>query len=98
MARYETPDALKHDARMLADDTRALLDATAEITDQKIAEARQRLLETFNNGKQTYDKLQKKARQGVQMADETIRENPYQSIAIGFGVGVLIGILISRRD
>ena len=98
MTRYETPDALKHDARTLADDTRALLDATAEITDQKIAEARQRLMEPLKNGKQTYDRLRDKASQGVQAADQSIRNNPYQSMAIAFCVGALFGILIVRRD
>jgi ElaB/YqjD/DUF883 family membrane-anchored ribosome-binding protein len=98
MARYETPDALRHDARTLADDTRALLDATAEITDKKIAEARQRLTETLNSGKETYNRLQEKASQGVQVADRAVRDNPYQSMAIAFGVGVLIGVLINRRD
>ena len=98
MTRYETPDALKHDARTLADDTRALLEATAEITDKKIAEARQRLTETLNSGKETYNRLQEKASQGVQVADRAVRDNPYQSMAIAFGVGVLIGVLINRRD
>jgi ElaB/YqjD/DUF883 family membrane-anchored ribosome-binding protein len=90
MARYETPDALRHDARTLTEDTRALLDATAEITDQKIAQARQRLTETLNG-------VQAKAAEGVQATDRFIRSNPYQSVAIAFGVGALVGLLISRR-
>jgi ElaB/YqjD/DUF883 family membrane-anchored ribosome-binding protein len=98
MERYETPAALRHDAHTLADDTRALLDATAEITDKKIAEARQRLAETLKSGKETYNRLQEKARQGVQAADQAVRDNPYQTMAIALGVGVLLGILISRRD
>ena len=98
MARYETPDALRHDAHTLAEDTRALLDATAEITDKKVAEARQRLNEALISGKQTYDRLQKKASESLQAADEVVRDNPYQSMAIAFGVGVLIGVLISRRN
>lgn len=30
-------------------------------------------------------------------ADATIREYPYQSIGIGFGLGAVIGYLLSRR-
>jgi len=90
MAQYETPDALRHDAGILAEDTRALLEATAEITDKKIAEARQRLTETL-------DIVQKKATQGAQATDRLIRNNPYETMAIAFGVGALVGILISRR-
>jgi ElaB/YqjD/DUF883 family membrane-anchored ribosome-binding protein len=98
MARYETPNALRNDARTLADDARALLDATAQITDEKVAEARQRLAEALNSGKQTYARLQEKAKQGAQVADEAIRSHPYESLAIAFGVGTLLGVLITRRD
>jgi ElaB/YqjD/DUF883 family membrane-anchored ribosome-binding protein len=98
MTRYETPNALRHDAQTLAEDARALLDATAEITDEKVAEARQRLTEALADGKQTIARLREKAGQGIQAADQTIRSNPYQSIAIAFGVGALVGFLLRRRD
>jgi ElaB/YqjD/DUF883 family membrane-anchored ribosome-binding protein len=98
MTRYETPNALRNDARTLADDARALLDATAEVTDQKVAEARQRLNEALASGKQAVVRAQEKACQGAQAADEAIRGHPYQSIAIAFGVGALIGLLMTRRD
>lgn len=98
MTRYETPNALRHDARTLAEDARALLDATAEATDAKITEARQRLAEALDNGKQTYVRLKDKANEKVQAADQVIRSNPYQTLAVAFGVGALIGYLMSRRD
>ncbi|HUD84545.1 MAG TPA: hypothetical protein VMQ67_13630 [Candidatus Saccharimonadales bacterium] len=98
MPRYETPNALRHDARTLAVDARALLDATADLTDQKIAEARKHLLDALESGKQTYARLSDKAVQGAQAVDQTIRSNPYQSLAVAFGVGALLGFLVSRRD
>ncbi|HEY3915618.1 MAG TPA: DUF883 family protein [Verrucomicrobiae bacterium] len=97
MSRYETPDALKHDAHTLAEDARALLDATSDLTDQKIAEARQRLRDALESGKQTYARITDKAIQGAQAVDQTIRANPYQSLAIAFGIGALMGYLVSRR-
>ena len=98
MTRYETPDALRHDAHTLAEDARALLEATAQITDEKVAQARQRLTEALAAGKQGFARLQEKASQSAQAADQAIRNNPYQSLAIAFGVGALIGFLVSRRD
>jgi ElaB/YqjD/DUF883 family membrane-anchored ribosome-binding protein len=98
MPRYQTPTALRNDARTLAGDARALLEATAQITDEKIAAARQRLTEALESGKQTCNRLQEKVSQGAQAADEAVRSHPYQSIAIAFGVGALVGFLISRRD
>jgi ElaB/YqjD/DUF883 family membrane-anchored ribosome-binding protein len=98
MNRYETPNALRHDARTLAQDARALLDATAEITDEKIAEARERLAAALNSGKQTCDRLQEKASQGARAADAAIRSHPYESIAVALGVGTLLGFVLSRRS
>jgi ElaB/YqjD/DUF883 family membrane-anchored ribosome-binding protein len=98
MTRYETPDALRNDAGTLAQDAGALLNATAEITDEKVTQARQRLTEAVNSSKQMLVRLQEKASQGVQVADQAIRSNPYQSIAVAFGVGALLGYLITRRD
>lgn len=34
---------------------------------------------------------------GAKFTDETIRANPYQSLAVVAGVGLLVGILIGRR-
>jgi ElaB/YqjD/DUF883 family membrane-anchored ribosome-binding protein len=98
MNSSEAADDLRQDAHTLADDARALLDATAGLTDEKIAEARQRLLAALESGKQTCARLTDKALQGAQAVDQTIRSNPYQSLAIAFGVGALLGFLVSRRD
>jgi ElaB/YqjD/DUF883 family membrane-anchored ribosome-binding protein len=98
MSRYETPTALRHDARTLAEDARALLEATAEITDEKIAEARARLADALATGKEAYARVQDKAAQGAQALDRTIRSNPYQSLAVAFGLGAVVGFLITRRD
>jgi ElaB/YqjD/DUF883 family membrane-anchored ribosome-binding protein len=33
---------------------------------------------------------------GAKCADATIRENPYQSIAVALGLGVILGVIIGR--
>jgi ElaB/YqjD/DUF883 family membrane-anchored ribosome-binding protein len=38
-----------------------------------------------------------KAVAGAKVADQTVRENPYQAIAIGVGVGAVMGYLVARR-
>jgi len=97
-SHYETPAALSHDAGTLAEDARELLDATAEIADEKIAAARDRLAEALESGKATYEKLQDKVVSGARAADKTVRSHPYESIAIAFGIGAVIGFLASRRS
>jgi len=95
---FETPGALSHDASTLVEDARGLLEATAEIADEKVAAARKRLNEALESGMETYEVLQERVVKGAKIADKTVRDHPYQSIAIAFGVGAVIGYLISRRN
>lgn len=97
MSRYETPDAVRHDAHTLAEDARALLDATSEIADEKVAAARQRLEDALVSGRNVYNRLHERAVEGAKAADKCVRENPYQSIAIAFGIGAVVGFLLPRR-
>ena len=97
MNRYETPDALRHDARTLKEDARALIEATAEITDMKVAEARKRLMEALERGKETYAHLQERIVQGAKAADHAVHDHPYPTMAAAFGFGALVGFLLSRR-
>ena len=50
--------------------------------------ARQRLNETMQ-GAGEY------AREAATYADETVRANPWTSVGVGFGVGVVVGALIA---
>jgi ElaB/YqjD/DUF883 family membrane-anchored ribosome-binding protein len=97
MNSYETPGALRHDVNALADDAKALLAATSNIADQKVAEARGRLEAALAAGKEAYGRVQERALAGARAADKCVREHPYQSIAAAFGVGALVGYLFSRR-
>jgi|SRR5438445_2837156 len=97
-SHFETPTALSHDASTLVEDARGLLEATAEIADEKVAAARQRLGEALDAGMETYEHLQERVVKGAKIADKTVRDHPYESMAVAFGVGALIGFLVSRRN
>ena len=34
---------------------------------------------------------------GAKAADKTIRDHPYESIGVAFGLGLLIGVLVTRK-
>jgi ElaB/YqjD/DUF883 family membrane-anchored ribosome-binding protein len=89
--------AISNDMGRLADDARALMAATADVAGEKVGQARQRLAAALENGKEIYGRVREKAVEGARVADQTVRENPYQAIAIGVGVGALIGYLVTRR-
>ena len=89
--------AISNDMGQLADDARALMAATADVAGEKVGEARQRLAAALDRGKEVYGRVKEKAVEGARATDQAVRENPYQAIAIGVGVGALIGYLLARR-
>ncbi|MGH7950389.1 MAG: DUF883 family protein [Limisphaerales bacterium] len=89
---------LAEPAENLVEDAQALMAATANVAEQKVVEARERLAAAIEKGRQTWNRVQEKAVAGAKATDETIREYPYQTIAIAFGIGAAIGFLVSRRS
>lgn len=78
-------------------DSQELLHSTAGAVGDKATEVRERLTETLDSAKRTCNKLEDRAIQSAEAADKIVREHPYQSIGIAFGVGLLIGVLVSRK-
>jgi ElaB/YqjD/DUF883 family membrane-anchored ribosome-binding protein len=87
----------ENDMGTLAEDARALMAATADVAGDKVAEARKRLAAALESGKKIVGRVKEKAAEGARAADEAVHEHPYQAIGIAFGVGALIGCLVSRR-
>jgi ElaB/YqjD/DUF883 family membrane-anchored ribosome-binding protein len=81
----------------IVEDARALMAATADVAGEKVAEARKRLAIALENGKEIYGRVRDKTVEKARAVDETVREHPYQTMGIAFGVGVLIGVLVTRR-
>jgi ElaB/YqjD/DUF883 family membrane-anchored ribosome-binding protein len=89
---------MEESAANLADDARELLAATAGMAESKIIEARKRLQVALERGKEAWGDVQDRAVAQARVADEVVRDHPYQSIGIAFGVGALLGILMARRS
>jgi ElaB/YqjD/DUF883 family membrane-anchored ribosome-binding protein len=89
--------AISHDLGTLAEDARELLTATADVAGEKVGQARKRLAAALESAKHIAANVREKAVAGAKVADQTVRENPYQAIAIGVGVGAIIGYLVARR-
>ena len=89
--------AISNDVGQLADDARALLTATADVAGEKVGEARKRLAAALERAKEIGSRLREKAVAGAKATDEAVHEHPYQAIAIGVGVGAILGFLLARR-
>ena len=59
---------------------------------------RDRLADALESAKRTCRKLEEKAVASAKATDKVIREHPYQSIGVAFGVGLLIGVLAMRKS
>lgn len=90
---------LRKDLHAVARDAEALLKATADITGERVQEARTR---TENTVRQAFDhlyddKLHRRVRRAARTTDAYIREHSWGVIGAAIGVGLLIGLL-TRRD
>ena len=47
--------------------------------------------------KEMIQRAEQKAVEGAKQADRIVREHPYQTIGLAFGLGLLAGILIRRK-
>lgn len=89
--------AISNDMGQLAEDARALMTATADVAGEKVSEARKRLAVALESAKEIAGSVRDRAVEGAKAADVVVREHPYQAIAIGVGIGALVGFLIARR-
>jgi ElaB/YqjD/DUF883 family membrane-anchored ribosome-binding protein len=90
-------NASGNDLGSLAEDARALMAATADVAGEKVADARKRLSSALDSAKDVAGRVRDKAIEGAKAADEAVREHPYQAIAIGVGVGLILGYILGRR-
>jgi ElaB/YqjD/DUF883 family membrane-anchored ribosome-binding protein len=87
-------EKLVTDFKTLAHDAEDLLKATAgEVND----EARARLSSALETARASLNNVEEKVVAGAKATDKTIRQHPYESIGVAFGVGLLIGVLVTRK-
>jgi len=97
MEKEVTFGKLVQDFKVVVHDAESLLKATAGELGDKAREARARLAASLDSAKGSFHRLEDKAVAGARATDRVIRDHPYQSIGIAFGVGLLIGVLVSRK-
>ncbi len=89
------------DLKMLMRDSEDLLKATAGDVSEKAKEARTRIAAALERAKSTCGEMQEQtaasAKAAARRADTTIRQHPYESLGLAFGVGLLIGVLVTRK-
>jgi ElaB/YqjD/DUF883 family membrane-anchored ribosome-binding protein len=90
--------AANDELNVLAEDARNLIDATADVAGDKVANARKRLAAALENSKEIYGRVRAKAIEGAKVTDRAVHEHPYQAVGVALGIGILLGLLIGRRS
>jgi ElaB/YqjD/DUF883 family membrane-anchored ribosome-binding protein len=97
MTSYEANQKLTSDINLVLRDAEELLKATADAGSESMKEVRSRLALALESAKAACDRLKDKTVKAAKATDHVIREHPYQSIGVAFGVALLIGVLVGRR-
>lgn len=61
------------------------------------SELRKKLDAAIDNAKAVCEQLQERTASAAKATDQTIRDHPYEALAVAFGVGLLIGMITGRR-
>ena len=82
-------------------DAEALIKATAnqggEKVDQLRSQAEASLASAKDKIEDLHEDLIEKGREAVKATDDYVQENPWKSVGIAAGIGLVIGLLVSRR-
>ena len=102
MSDQATLSKLREDLHAVANDVEALLKATATETGEKIQAARERAAESLRQARtrlnDTEESVLENAREVVDKAASYIKANPWQSLGIVAAIGLVVGMLLRRRD
>jgi ElaB/YqjD/DUF883 family membrane-anchored ribosome-binding protein len=90
---------LRKDLQSVARDAEELLRATADVTNERVQEARARTQKTV---RQAYDhlydrRMQRRVRKYARYTDEYVRDHSWGIIGAVAGVALIVGLL-TRRD
>jgi ElaB/YqjD/DUF883 family membrane-anchored ribosome-binding protein len=89
------------DMQTLVKDAQSLLTAAASLTGVKADELRERgmrLLDAaLGKGSEYKDQAMVKGKELAQTADVYVKDNPWRTVAVAAGVGLLAGVLLGRK-
>jgi ElaB/YqjD/DUF883 family membrane-anchored ribosome-binding protein len=99
--RNANTEKLMQDLQAVVHDTENLLKATAGEASERAAKARAHAEESLRKARLRLDEMEQhlveRARETAQRTNVYVHENPWPSIGVAAGIGVLVGILLSRR-
>ena len=94
-------DKLVQDLKIVIADAEELLRATASQAGEKAAQAREKIQDSLHKAKiklaEAEEVVIDKTKQAAHATDEYVHEHPWRAVGVAAGIGLIIGMLISRR-
>jgi len=101
MAKSTNRDKLIDEVKAAVADAQAYLDASVGQTGEAYAAARKKLEVALGALRaevtQAHRAVAEKARAAARATDSYVHDKPWESMAMGAGVGLLLGLLVARR-
>lgn len=93
-SNYKT---VRTDMNSMIRDAQHLLQEASTATGERAEELRAKGLALLDVAMNKAQDVKETAKEVAQTTDEYVRENPWKAVAISAGVGLIVGLLISRR-
>lgn len=94
-------DRIEQDLKAVISDAEELLRATASQAGDHIAAVRERIQDTLYRAKVKLAEAEgvvlDSTREMARAADDYVHDHPWRAVGIAAGVGLVVGLLISRR-
>lgn len=95
----ETPEqVIDHLRSLIAEAEKTIGSTLAEDADETLSSFRERFGDLKEKLSDSVSFARERITSGARQADSTIRTHPYETLAIALGVGVLLGVLLRRRE
>ncbi|MEQ7920384.1 hypothetical protein ABQX22_14415 [Xanthomonas sp. WHRI 1810A] len=94
-------DKTRSELSTFLNETDALLQAGDAINEDRTSQARQRLNAFLDSAASTvtsYDTAVDRSSQALSSAKAYVKANPWQAVAAAAGIGLLVSIVLNRRD
>ncbi|GGD22465.1 DUF883 family protein [Franconibacter helveticus 513] len=101
MSKDTTTDHLRAELKSLADTLEEVLSSSGDKSKEEMSKLRSKaeraLKDTRSQLSDTGDIIAKQTREAAARAEDYVRANPWTGVGIGAAVGVVLGMLLTRR-
>ena len=101
MAKDNVAEDLRAELKNLADTLEEVLNSSTDKSKEELGKLRSKAESVLKDSRvrlsDTSDAIVKHTRETAARADEYVRENPWTGVGIGAAVGLVVGVLLSRR-